>query len=245
MLLMVVFFVGSVLLSLLRGPSHFRKQARMVAEYVGRNGYVLLNPAIVTMKDQSMPSLVNLAMAGEFLRATTGITDIDPFDRGSDRNAFAFVCTLAGKEVTIFTFSHAPPLNTSANASGPQYRVAKIRAAGLPRFSLARHSVVEKIQKLTDYLAETTSTSTSTSLERPEFKDFFKEYWMKGPDAPAVFAFLTPAKLRFLQSAKLSGQLESNAEYLVYYESQARDPRSAAEYDSFIGVVSGLIANLL
>ena len=239
MLLMVVLFVGSVLRSVMRGPSRFRKQLRMVVEYVERKGYVLLNPAILTMKDQSMPALVQLAMAGEFVRATTGITDIEPFDRGTDRNAFAFVCTLGGKEVTIFTFGVAPPLNT--DSSGPQYRVAKIRAAGLPRFSLARHSAVEKIQKLTAYLAET----TSTSLVRPEFNDFFKKYWMKGPDANAVYAFLTPAKLWFLEGAKLSGQLESNAEYLVYYESQAHDPRSAAEYDSFIGVVSGLIENLL
>ena len=239
MLLMAVFFVGSVLFSVMKGPSHFRKQLQMVAEYVGRKGYVLLNPAILTMKDQSMPALMNLAMAGEFVRATTGITDIEPFERGTDRNAFAFVCTLSGKEVTIFTFGVAPPLDKSS--SGPQYRVAKIKAAGLPRFSLARHSVVEKIQKLTDHLAEI----PSTSLERPEFKDFFKKYWMKGPDAVAVYAFLTPAKLRFLEAAKLGGQLETNAEYLVYYESQARDPRSAAEYDDFIGVVNGLITNLL
>src|ERR1700704_209177 len=118
MLLMVVFFVGTVLFSVMKGPSHFRKQLQTVAEYVSRKGYVLLNPAILTMKDQSMPALMNLALTGGLVRATTGITDLEPFDRGFDRNAFAFVCTLAGKEVTIFTFGHAPPLNTSANSSG-------------------------------------------------------------------------------------------------------------------------------
>jgi hypothetical protein len=219
--------------------SRFRTQSNAIANYVDAKGYVLLNPTALAAG--SMMDLVKSASAAGHRCATDGITDIAPFNRGSADSVAAFIATLGGKEVTIFSFTVSGSTSTESSGGGSRYRVAKIRSAGLPRFSLGPHSAAEKMDRFYDYL----TNAPSTSLDRGEFPDFFKRYRMDGPDAVPVYGFLTPAKLRFLESANVAGIVASNGEYLVYYESEVREPETPEEFDPFIGTVGSLVANLL
>jgi hypothetical protein len=215
--------------------SRFRERVTAIANYVDAKGYVLLNPSVTTLAALSNTDLVTSASAGALRRATDGITDIDPFNSGVDSSELAFIATLGGKEVTIFSFSAR-----TSDGAGLNYRVAKIRSAGLPRFSLGSHSAVEKAEKLVDYL----TNAPDMSLDQGDFPDFFKRHWMEGPDAAPVYGFLTPTKLRFLESAIVGGIVASNGEYLVYYESEGRELQVPEELDRFIGTVGSLVANL-
>jgi hypothetical protein len=239
MVLMGLSVVVPAIYGIVSAPRKFRTRTRALSDYVTRKGYVLLNPSVTTLAVGSMTDLAKFASAGGGLvSAMAGITDIEPFNNGTDKNALAFICTLGGKQVTIFEFGVQAPIN--ANTPGPHYRVAKIRSAGLPRFALGRHSAVEKIEQLHDFLAKI----PSTTLDRGTFPGFFQHYWMKGLDATAVYAFLTPTKLAYLEQTNLAGVLAANADYLVYYESHLGEPLRPEEYDPFIAEVSALIAHL-
>ena len=73
--------------------------------------------------------------------------------------------------------------------------------------------------------------------------DFSAHYWIRGSDAAAVSAFLSPEKLRFIETAKLPGILATNANYLVYFEDGTL--RTEPDFDSFIATVEKLTAALL
>jgi len=67
--------------------------------------------------------------------------------------------------------------------------------------------------------------------------------WLNGPDRGAVVAFLSPEKLRFLESTKLAGVIATNANYVLYFEFGSLG--SADDFDSFIATVENIAAHLL
>jgi hypothetical protein len=238
---LVAFVVLPILWSLFRGRARFRKKALLIADYIQKRGYVLLNPSAATFADTPIREIVKHLPAGGLTRASEGLTDIKTFERGTDDVALAMVCRLRGQEVTIFNFSSDPGINTANTASGGsvRYRVAKVRHEGLPLFSLGRHSIVEKVEKVVDHMVGI----PDLNLDQGNFPGFFRKYWLKGRDAAAVYAFLSPVKLEFLEREGVAGSIAANAQYLVYFEDGTM--RTEEDYDRFIAVADGLIAHLL
>lgn len=236
--LLIVLFVAPTLWSVLTTRSRFRKRATVVSDYIRKRGYVLLNPSASKVADATLAEIMKSVPEGGWVRGSAGITDIEPFKDGSDNPALAFVCRLRGKEVTIFNFEGNPSLN-APSSSGPRYKVAKVKQEGLPRFSLGRHSAVEKVQNVVDKLVG----SPDLSLHEGADPAFFRRYWVRGPDAPAVFAFLSAERVAFLERENFAGILAANAGYLVYCEDGAM--QTEEDYDRFIATVDRLIAHLL
>lgn len=236
--LLIVFFVAPTLWSVLTSRSRFRKKATVVSDYIRRRGYVLLNPSAANVADATLGEILKSVPEGGWVQGASGITDIELLKDGSDNPALAFVCQLRGREVTIFNFEGNPSLN-APSSSGPRYKVAKVKQEGLPRFSLGRHSAVEKVQNVVDQLVG----NPDLSLHQGARPEFFKRHWLRGPDGPAVFAFLSPERLQFLEQENLAGILAANAQYLVYCEDGTM--QTEADYDRFIAVVERLIARLL
>jgi hypothetical protein len=90
----------------------------------------------------------------------------------------------------------SPPLN--AGSSGLNFKVAKIKQDGLPRFSLCRHSAVEALQKVTDRLVGAPSLNLDAAVDPA----FAKHYGLKGSDSASVYSFLSAEKRRFLEGAR-------------------------------------------
>ena len=210
----------------------------MLSDYLRKRGYVLLNPSASNVAGATLAEIIKSVPEGGWVRGSAGITDIDLFKDGTDNPALAFVCRLREKEVTVFNFSSNPSLN-APSSGGPRYKVAKARQEGLPRFSLGRHSAVEKVQNVVNKLVG----SPDLSLHQGADPAFFRNYWVRSPDGPAVFAFLSPERLAFLEQESLAGILAANAEYLVYCEDGAL--QTEEDYDRFIATVGRLIAHLL
>jgi len=229
--LLVVF---SMLTSLVRGTPA-RRHGRVVVDFVQKHGYQLLNPVLAQKLDASVLDMVKDPELRDLARATSGITDIDRFDAGSD-DGLAFCCNLASKTVTIFNFSQAPPLHSD---SGPaSFRVAKIQLDGLPRFSLEPCSVATAVETLTEKLLH--QPDATIHLASGSLGSRFR---LRGPDRTAVADFFTPERIRFIETEQLPGTLAANAHYLVYYE--AASIRSEAEYDAFIAIVERILTRFL
>ncbi len=81
------------------------------------------------------------------------------------------------------------------------------------------------------------------NVDRSQYPDFSAHCWVRGADAAAVSAFLTPARISFFETAKLPGVLATNANYLVYFEDGTL--RTEPDFDSFIATVEKLIAAIL
>ncbi len=236
--LLIAFFVAQILWSVLTSRSRFRKKAMVISDYIRKRGYVLLNPSASKLVDSTLAEIVKSVPEGGWVRGASGITDIELFKDGSDNPALAFVCRLRGKEVTIFNFESNPTLN-APSSRGPRYKVAKVSEEGLPQFSLGRHSAVEVVQNVVDRLVG----NPDLSLHEGPRPEFFKRYWLRGADGPAVYAFLNPQRLAFLEQENLAGILASNAQYLVYCEDGTM--QSEEDYDRFIAAVESLITHLL
>ena len=236
--LLIAFFVAPILWSLLTSRSRFRKKATVVSGYIRKRGYVPLNPSAANVADATLGEILKSVPEGGWVQGASGITDIELLKDGSDNPALAFVCQLRGKEVTIFNFEGDPSLN-APSSSGPRYKVAKVKQEGLPRFTLGHHSAVEKVQNVVDQLVG----NPDLSLHEGAGPEFFQRYWLRGPDGPAVSAFLSPQRLEFLEQENLAGILASNARYLVYCEDGSM--QTEADYDRFIAVVERTIAHLL
>ncbi len=122
-----------------------------------------------------------------------------------------------------------------------RYKVAKIKAAGLPRFSLGRNSALHTFENVVDKIAG--ASKPAVNLDARQYPEFSAHFWIKGPDPAAVTAFLSGAKIRFLEAANLQGTLATNANYLVYFEDGVLVTEQ--DFDSFIGRAETLVANLL
>ena len=244
LLLVGLLAAGSILINI--GRSFFdllfgkagRQHGRVVVDFVQKRGYELLNPTLANALDKSLLDVIKDPSMRDFVRATSDITDIDGFADGGD-DWFGFRCEIGSKAATVFNFTHTPPLHSD---TGPaSYRVAKIQADGLPRFSLEPRSVVTAVEALTGKLLN--QPESTVGLDPTVQASFGSRYWLRGPDPAAVAAFFTPERTRFIESAALPGTLASNTHYLVYYEATAM--KTEADDAAFVGVVERVATHLL
>lgn len=233
----VLVFVLSVLLpmifGLFRNPS---KKAGPVIEYVQKRGYSLLNPSVSQIQGSSLLEMMKNPSLRNLTDASSDIADIEELNHASG-GWLAFTCTLRSKEVTIFNCSTAG----STNANSIPYKVAKIRAAGLPRFSLGKNSIVHTVHDVVGKMVG--EPKLAIDVDPRLYPDFSAHYWIRGSDAAAVSAFLSPEKMRFIETAKLPGTLTTNSNYLVYFENGTL--RTEPDFDSFIAGVEKLVATIL
>ena len=221
--------------SLFRNPS---KKATPVIEYAQRKGYRLLNPSASQIPGSSVFEMLKNPALRNLVDASSDVADIDGLDHASG-GWLAFTSNLRSKEVTIFNCSTSGSIN--ANSRPIPHKVAKINAQGLPRFSLGKNSIVSTIQDVVGKMVG--EPKLAIDVDQRLYPDFSAHYWIRGSDAAAVSAFLSPEKLRFIETAKLPGILSTNANYLVYFEDGTL--RTEPDFDSFIATVENLIAAIL
>jgi hypothetical protein len=239
-LLVVLLFALSFILPMIfrlfgRGP---RDKARVVVGYAQKRGYVLVNPSLAEALDSSPLEMLKNPALRNSLKASSDIADIEGLDNGTGE-WFAFTCNLRSKEVTIFNLN-VTSRRVGANGGGIPYKVAKIRAVGLPRFSLGRNSVLHTMEDVVDKVA---GASKPTIAPDPrQYPEFSTHFWIRGSDPAAVTAFLSADKIRFLETAKLEGILATNANYLVYFEDGIL--LREQDFDVFIASVEKLVLNI-
>jgi hypothetical protein len=237
----VLAIIASLLVQfLVFGPRQFRKKAQFLTEYAAKKGFRLANPTIAQISGNSSPKniLTNPSLKS-FVKGSDGILDIEGLEQGTD-DPFAIAGSVRSKEVMIFELSVSSQRSDDKGQS-LTYRVAKIADAGLPRFSLGRHSVVNAVQNLVDKV--TGKPPSNIAVDSRTFPEFAKHYWLKGSDSGAVLAFLTPGKMTFLGNTKIAGVAATNSQYFVYFESGRL--RKENDYTTFIATVENLAANLL
>jgi hypothetical protein len=216
-----------------------KDNARSVVEYAQKRGYVLVNPAIAQALDNSLLQMVTNPALRNSVRAASDLADIEGLANGTG-DWLAFTCTLRSKEVTIFNLNVSPgSVNTSA--VNIRYKVAKIRAAALPQFSLGRNSTLHAFENVVDKISGT--PKPAIELDRSQYPEFTAHYWLRGSDRAAVTAFLSPDKIGFLETTKLEGTVATNAKYLVYFEDGGLFGEE--DFDSFITRVEKIVAYLL
>jgi hypothetical protein len=219
-----------------RGP---RDKAKVVVEYAQKKGYALVNPSLAQALNVSLLEVLKNPAFRNSIRSASDIADIEGLDNGTGE-WFAFTCTLRSKEVTIFNLN-VTSKSFNTDSSGISYKVAKIRAAGLPQFSLGRKSVVNTIENAVDKIAG--APKPTIAVDAHQYPDFSTHFWIKGPDSAAITAFLSTDKIAFLQNAKPKGTLATNTNYLVYFEPGILV--SEQDFDVFISAVEKLVASLL
>jgi len=235
-----VAFAFSVVLSILyrlfrSGP----REAKLVVEYAQRRGYALVNPGVAQVVDLSPLEMMRNPALRNLERPSLDIANIEKLDRGTG-DWLAFTCRLGSKDATIFNL-----IVTSRRADGKggdlHYKVAKIKAAGLPRFSLARNSAMHSFENAVEKLAH--QAQPDIRVDARLYPEFAAHFWIKGPDAAVVTAFLSDGKIRFLENAKLAGTLATNANYLVYFEGGKLVTEQ--DFDAFIATAQSIVANFL
>jgi len=236
---MALLFFVPVLYGLAKGPSKFRKQAKQIIQYTSKKGYVLANPSVSQIADSSAMELLKNPAFKSFVKGSEDIGGIREFENGTE-DPFAFTCILRSKEVMIFNFS-VPTQSANTQSGSINYKVAKIKNPGLPRFHLGKHSIVDTVENIVDKIAG--KPKSDIHVDPQQFPEFSEHFWLKGPDGTSVLTFLSADKIRFLESAKLKGTLATNAVYLVYFEFGIM--RSESDFDSFIATAESIIASLL
>ena len=239
-LLVVLLFVLSILLPMIlrlfrRSP---RDKARSLVEYAQKRGFALVNPAIAQALDDSLLQMVKNPVLRNSVRAASDVADVDGLENATG-DWLAFTCTLKSKEVTIFNCNVAP--RGPRASGGIRYKVAKIRAVGLPQLSLGRNSINHTVENVVDKISGT--PNLVIELDHNQYPEFSANYWLKGSDHAAVIAFLSPAKIRFLEATKLEGIIATNTNYLVYFEYGVL--LREEDFDSFISRVEKIVANVL
>src|SRR5262249_56566489 len=121
------------------------------------------------------------------------------------------------------------------------YKVAKIRAAALPQFSLGRNSPIHTLENEVDKISG--ASKPSIELDCGQYPEFTAHYWLRGSNRAAVTAFLSPDKIRFIETTKLEGTVATNASYLVYFEDGVL--LEEGDFDSFIARVERMVGYLL
>jgi hypothetical protein len=238
-LLFIVFTVLSTVLPtifrLLRSGGAGRDKARALIEYAQKRGYRLVNHEIAQSLDSSFLEMMRNPALKNLTRPSQDIADIDGLQSGTG-DWLALACTLRSKEVTVFNFSV-----TSRSGGGIRHKVAKIKVAGLPCFSLGRNSAVHAVETVVGRMVG--APKPAIDLDGSQYPDFSQHYWLTGADGAAVTAFLSPSKIRFIEEAKLEGVLAANANYLVYLEDGVLQQEE--DCDSFIARVETIVANVL
>jgi len=240
-LLAVLLFALSFILPIIfrlfsSGP---REKARDVVKYAQKRSYALVNPSLAQAIDMSRLEMMKNPALRNSIQAASDIADIEKLHDGTG-DWLAFTCNLRSKEVTIFNLSVTSRRVDTRSTSIP-YKVAKIRAAGLPRFSLGRNSALNTFENAVEKIAG--ASKPAIDLDARQYPEFSSHFWIRGSDRAAVTAFLSGDKIRFLESAKLDGTLATNANYLVYFEDGTL--LSEQDFDSFIARAETLVANLL
>jgi hypothetical protein len=237
----VLFIVVSLAIQLLvSGPRQFRKRVKLLTDYTAKRGYRLANPSITQITSAtSLRDIVTNPSLRSYVKGSEGIDNIEGLERGTD-DPFAFMCSVGSKEAMVFELSVSSQ-RSDDNGRSLHYKVAKIADAGLPRFSLGKqsvaHTVIDAVEKMAGKPAPSIDVDPGISPQ------FAKHYWVKGPESSAVLSFLSPEKLSFLEHSNLAGVIATNAQYFVYFETGSL--RTEQDYDTFIGIVDKLAANLL
>jgi hypothetical protein len=216
-----------------------RDNARLVVEYAQKRGYALVNPSLAQALDVSPLEILKNPSFRNPTLASSDIADIDGLDNGTG-DWFAFTSNLRSKAVTIFHLN-VTSQSVNSRSPGPSYKVAKIRAPGLPRFSLGRNSALHTMENVVDKIVG--ASKSTIEVDARQYPEFSAHFWIRGSDPAAVIAFLSAEKTRFLEAAKLEGVLATNTNYLVYFEQGFL--RSEQDFDGFIARVERLVANIL
>jgi hypothetical protein len=216
-----------------------REKAAVVVKYAQKRGYVLVNPSIAQALDTSRLEMLKNPALRNSIQASSDIADIEKLHDGTG-DWLAFTCNLRSKEVTIFNLSVTSRRPDTRGGSIP-YKVAKIRAAGLPLFSLGRNSALHTFENVVYKIAG--ASKPAIDLDAAQYPEFSEQFWIRGSDQAAVTAFLSGDKIRFLETAKLEGILATNVNYLVYFEDGVL--LNEQDFDSFIARAETLVANLL
>lgn len=219
---------------MLRSP----REVKTVVEYAQKRGYALVNPGLAHAVDMSPLQMMKDPAFAHFERASLDISNIAKLDRGTG-DWLAFTCRLGSKEATIFNLSVTS--RQGSGGAGIHYKVAKIKAAGLPLFALARNSAMHTFENTVNKLAHL--SQPEIRVDARLFPEFAAKFWITGPDAAAVTAFLSGDKIRFLEATKLPGTLAANANYLVYFEDGTLTAES--DFDLFIAKAEAIAANFL
>jgi hypothetical protein len=239
MLIALVVVVGLVLPTLYRLLRSGPREAKTVVEYAQKRGYALLNPGLAHAVDMSPLEMMRDPTFANLERASLDISNIGKLDGGTG-DWLAFTCNLRSKEVTIFNLA-VTSRRADASGSNIHYKVGKIKAPGLPRFSLGRKSAMHTFEDAVDKLAHL--SQPEIHVDARQYSTFAAQFWIKGPDAATVTAFLSGDKIRFLEASKLDGTLATNADYLVYFE--AGKLVTEQDFDSFIAKAEAIAASLL
>lgn len=237
-LIAILFILGTLVPTLYRLLRSGPREARSVVEYAQRRGYALVNPALAQAVEMSPLAMIKNPALRNLERASLDIANIEKLDHGTG-DWLAFTCRLGSKEATIFNLSVTS--RPGSGSGGVHYRVAKIKAAGLPQFSLGRNSAMYKFENAVEKLAH--SSHPEIRVDARLYPEFSANFSIKGSDAVAVTAFLSGGKIRFLETAKLPGTLATNANYLVYFEDGKLETEQ--DFDSFIARVETIVANFL
>jgi hypothetical protein len=216
-----------------------RNKAREVVRYAQKRGYVLVNPSLGQALDTSLLEMMKNPALRNSTQASSDIADIEKLHDGTG-DWLVFTCNLRSKEVTIFNLSVTSRRADTRGGSIP-YKVAKIRAAGLPRFSLGKNSALHTFENVVEKVAG--ASKPAIEFDASQYPQFSSHFWIRGSDRAVVTAFLSGEKIRFLESAKLKGTLATNANYLVYFEDGVL--LTEQDFDSFIARAETLVANLL
>lgn len=238
----LLFFVLSIILPFLFRLLGFSKsprdKVRGIVEYARKRGYTLVNPAIEGAMNSSLLEMAKNPALRNTVHASSDISDIEDLSNGTG-DWLAFTCRVGSKEATIFNLSVTP-----RNVHGGQdirYKVAKIKAPGLPQFSLGKNSILRKVE---DVVGKLTGTpAIAVNVDARQHPEFAAHYWIRGADPAAVLNFLTSEKIRFIETAGCNGILATNRNYLVYHEDGVL--QAEADFDSFIARVEKIEANIL
>ena len=239
------FFIGAIFVLSTVLPILYRlfrsgpREMKGVVEYAQRRGYALVNPGLAQAVDMSPLEMMKNPALRNLERASLDIANIEKLDRGTG-DWLAFTCKLGSKEATIFNLI-VTSQRTDGKGADTHYKVAKIKAAGLPRFSLGRNSAMHTFENTVEKLAHL--SQPDIRVDARLYPEFAAQFWIKGPDAATVTAFLSDDKIRFLESAKLAGTLATNANYLVYFEGGKLETEQ--DFDSFIARTETIVANFL
>ena len=220
----------------------FRKpwrKARPIVEYVQKRGYRLVNPTVSQVLDSSLLETLKNPALRNLTDPSSDIADINGLNRGRGDVA-AFTCILRSKEVTIFNYSRNTQRADTSGGSIP-YKVAKIKAAGLPQLSVGKKSMVHTVEDVVGKI--TGKPEPAINVDPRQYPEFSAHYWIRGSDSAAVTTFLSPERIKYIEAAKLDGTIATNANYLVYFEDGKL--RNEKDFDSFIGTAEKLIANIL
>lgn len=236
---MLAFALSIVLPALYRLLRRGPREVRTVVEYAQKRGYALVNPGLAHAVDMSPMEMMRDPALRNLERPSLDIANIEKLDGGTG-DWLAFTCKLGSKEVTILNLS-VTPRRAGSGGGNIQYKVAKINAAGLPRFSLGKNSAMHTFENTVSKLAHV--GQPDIRIDARMYPEFAAHFWIMGPDAAVVTAFLSGDKIRFLEATKLPGTLATNANYLVYFEDGKLETEQ--DFDSFVAKAEAIAANLL